>query len=167
MISRIGPFFTSVSLFFHRMGTVIFISAMVGLITSEVFLRYVFKAPLLWGKDLNGLLLLIVFFASLTYCWDARRHIRMEILYMRFKGRTKAFADIIAALMGMIFFGMLGMKGIEVIPYMYATNETPEFLPVPLWPFSAFMAVCSFLLCTQLLISLLNALSKILSTEDR
>jgi hypothetical protein len=35
---------------------------------------------------------------------------------------------------------------------MIATNETKEFLPIPLWPFSAFMALCSFVLFFQLVI---------------
>jgi TRAP-type C4-dicarboxylate transport system permease small subunit len=152
MVGRIVSFFESLSLSLHKLGTIVFVSAMIFVITIDVILRYIFKTPLLWGKDADGLLLLIVFFASLSRCWDEKRHVHMEILYNRFKGRLKAFADMIAALTGLLFFGMLGFKSLEDIPYMIATNETKEFLPIPLWPFSAFMALCSFVLFFQLVI---------------
>ena len=167
MTARIVSFFGFLSLSLHKLGTIVFVSAMILVITLDVILRYVFKTPLLWGKDANGLLLLVVFFASLSRCWDEKRHVHMEILYNRFKGRLKAAADIIAALTGILFFGMLGIKCIEDIPYMITTNETKEFLPVPLWPFSAFMALCSFVLSFQLIIFLRGSLRQIASKGGR
>jgi TRAP-type C4-dicarboxylate transport system permease small subunit len=166
-MSRLARFFGVLSFGLHKIGTIVFLTAMVFLITMEVLLRYVFKAPLLWGKDLNGLLLLLVFFSVISFTWDARRHIRMEILYMRFGKKGKAFVDILAALTGMIIFGMLGIKSIEVIPYMMTTHETPEFLPVPLWPFSAFMAFCSFLLFIQLFVTLVRSISILQSKGEK
>ena len=167
MVPRIVSFFGSFSLSLHKLGTIVFVSAMIVVITIDVILRYIFKTPLLWGKDADGLLLLIVFFASLSRCWDEKRHVHMEILYNRFKGRLKAFADMIAALTGLLFFGMLGFKCIEDIPYMIATTETKEFLPIPLWPFSAFMAFCSFVLFFQLLIFAGSSIRQITSKGGR
>lgn len=167
MISRLASLVESLSLRLHKAGTIVFITALIVVITLDVILRYVFKAPLLWGKDLNGLLLLIVFFASLSHCWSEKRHIRMEILYIHLKGRTKVIANILAALTGMIFFGMLGFKSLEDIPYMIATHETKEFLPVPLWPFSAFMGFCSFILFFQLMVLLIHSFTQLSSKGGR
>jgi TRAP-type C4-dicarboxylate transport system permease small subunit len=76
----------------------------------------------------------------------------MDIFYKNFRGRWRACADILANGMGMIFSGILGVKTIMGIPNMIRLNETGMILLIPLWPFAAFMALCSLLLFLRLAI---------------
>jgi TRAP-type C4-dicarboxylate transport system permease small subunit len=126
---------------------------MIVVITLDVILRYFFRSPLIWSQDMNGLLLLMVFWASFTYTWDEGKQLTMDIFYQNFKGRWKACADILANGMGMIFSGILGVKTAMGIPNMIRLNETGMILLIPLWPFAAFMALCSLLLFLRLAIS--------------
>jgi len=134
----------------HQLGTVVVIPVMIAVITLDVFLRYFLKSPLLWSQDINGLLLLIVFWANFTYTWDEGKHLIMDIFYRKFKGRLKAGADFLTCLMGMIFTGLLAFKGFISIPGMIRLNEAGVMLAIPLWPFTAFMAFCSLLLFLEL-----------------
>ena len=40
------------------------------LVTLDVILRYIFNAPLQWGRDANGLLLMMTIFFALPHAWD-------------------------------------------------------------------------------------------------
>jgi len=147
------PFLRNFSAWLHKFGTMVLIPIMIVVITLDVVLRYFFRSPLIWSQDANGLLLLMVFWASFTYTWDEGKQLTMDIFYKSFKGRWKACADILANGMGMIFSGILGVKTVMGIPSMIRLNETGMILMIPLWPFAVFMALCSFLLFLRLAIS--------------
>jgi TRAP-type C4-dicarboxylate transport system permease small subunit len=147
----------SISLLLHKVGTTVCIPAMTLIVTAEVIFRYFLKSPIIWSHEGSGLLLFLVFFLSLTYCWDARRHIHMDVVYERFKGRFKAFADMVVAIAGIIFFGPMGVQSLRDIPYMIATHETGEEILIPLWTFRALIAFCCFLLLGKLVVHLLYA----------
>ncbi len=135
----------------HRVGVYVALPALLGLVTLDVLLRYLFNAPLSWGRDANGLLLLVTLFSCLPHAWDKGYHIRMEIFYARMSRRRQEVADVLTAFAGIVFFAAMGIQGLRFVPYMMATNETGEDLLIPLWPFMSFMALASFVLCARLL----------------
>lgn len=141
-----------ISRWLHNIGATCLIPIMIVVITLDVILRYFFRSPLIWSQDVNGLLLLMVFWASFTYTWDEGKQLTMDIFYKNFRGRWRTCADILANGMGMIFSGILGVKTIMGIPNMIRLNETGMILLIPLWPFAAFMALCSLLLFLRLAI---------------
>ena len=136
----------------HDVGTIIFLPIMTILIALNVILRYVFNAPLSWGEEMNGLLLFLTLFLSITYAWDQNRHIRMEIVYVKLKGKLRRFADFVTGITGIIFFGLMGVQCIRDVPYMIKTRETGEELGIPLWPFRIIMALISIVFVLKLLI---------------
>ncbi len=139
------------ALWLYRLGVYGGLPALVVLVTVDVLLRYLFNAPLRWSRDANGLLLLISLFAALPYAWDRGYHIRMELLYSRLRGRRRQLADLLSALSGIVVFGALAVQSARFVPYMAATWETGEDLMLPLWPFMAFMGVCSVVFVARLL----------------
>jgi TRAP-type C4-dicarboxylate transport system permease small subunit len=147
------PFLRKFSAWLHNFGALCLIPIMIVVITLDVVLRYFFRSPLIWSQDVNGFLLLMVFWASFSYTWDEGKQLTMDIFYKDFKGRLKISADILANGMGMLFSGILGFKTVMGIPSMIRLNETGAILMIPLWPFAAFMAFCSFLLFLRLAIS--------------
>ncbi len=134
----------------HDFGTLVILPLMVLIITSDVVARYFFNAPLLWGEELNGLLLFLLLMLSMTYAWDMQKHIRMELLYVRLRGGWRAAADIVSGISGGIFFGALGWQSLRDIEYMRKTHESSEVLQVPLWPFRALLVVISVVFVMKL-----------------
>jgi TRAP-type C4-dicarboxylate transport system permease small subunit len=152
MLARWAVFFNRFSAKAHDAGTLIFLPLMIFLITLNVVLRYAFNAPLAWGDEVNGLLLFLVLFLSLTFTWDQKKHIRMEIVYALLKGRWRSLADLATGITGILFFGLMGIQCFRDIPYMIRTNETGEELAVPLWPFRVLMALISFIFVFKLVV---------------
>lgn len=153
-MSSLVSFFLAFSRWCHELGTLLVLPAMALIITFDVVARYFFNSPLLWGEEVNGLLLFLVLMLSMTYTWDKGRHIRMELLYVRFRGGARVFADIATGITGIVFFGFLGVQSLRDIGYMKRTNEATEVLQVQLWPFRALMA----LICAIFVFKLLHFL---------
>ena len=133
-----------------RFGIYVTLPALVVLVTSDVFLRYLFNAPLEWGRDVNGLLLLMTIFSALPHAWDRGYHIRMEVLYTRLSGNRRKGADVVAAVAGIIVFGLMAVQGARFVPFMIGTGETGEDLRMQIWPFMAFLSFCSCVLVARL-----------------
>jgi len=152
MLSRLTGFLNRFSERCHDLGTTVFLPLMILLITLNVVMRYVFNAPISWGEEMDGLLLFLVLFLSMTFTWDQKRHIRMEIVYVKLKGGWRSLADLAAGITGIIFFGLLGVQCIRDVPYMIKTHETGEELGFPLWPFRIIMALISIVFVLKLVI---------------
>ena len=135
----------------YRVAVDAALPALMLVVTLDVILRYVFNAPLPWGRDVNGLLLLITIFSALPHAWDQGYHIRMEVFYNRLQGRARNVADVATGVAGILFFGLMGVQALRFTPYMAATGETGEDLLLPFWPFMAYMGFCSLVLAARLL----------------
>ena len=116
-------------------------------------LRYIFNAPLQWGRDANGLLLLIVLFSALPHAWDESYYVRVDIIRERFAGRWRVFADVLSAMSGFVVFFLLTVQALCFSQYMFVTHETGEDLAILLWPFMGFVAICGLVLCFRLLMN--------------
>ena len=142
----------------HRISMALFrvavdaaLPALMVIVTLDVILRYVFNSPLPWGRDVNGLLLLITIFSALPHAWDTGYHIRMEVFYSRLQGRARNWADVATGVAGILFFALMGIQALRFAPYMAATGETGEDLLLPVWPFMAYMGFCSLVLVARLI----------------
>ncbi len=125
--------------------------SLVLLVTLDVVLRYVFDAPLRWGRNVNGLLLLVTMFSALPHAWDRGYHIRMELLYERTRGAVRGWADVAAALTGIFMMSLLVVQSWRFIPYMAETGETGEELLLPVWPAMAFLGFCALVFALRML----------------
>ena len=132
-----------------RLGVYVTMPALVALVTLDVALRYVFNAPLQWGRDANGLLLLMTLFCAFPHAWDRAYHIRMEVLYIRLPDAGRRGVDVLASVAGIVGFGFMGGQGARFVPFMFRTGETGEDLSLPLWPFMGFLSMCAFVLVAR------------------
>ena len=140
-----------ISLALFRVAVDAALPSLMAIVTLDVVLRYVFNSPLPWGRDVNGLLLLMTTFSALPHAWDRGYHIRMEVFYSRLQGRVRSLADVATGVAGILFFAMMGVQALRFTPYMAATGETGEDLLLPVWPFMAYMGFCSLVLAARLL----------------
>jgi TRAP-type C4-dicarboxylate transport system permease small subunit len=129
-------------------------------IGADVVLRYLFNSPLLWSIEATGLLLLVMVFGSLPYVWEHGGHISMELLYTRLRGVPRIVADLLTALSGGIFSGLLCYQMMITFPAMRARNEGAEFLGVPHWPFALFIAVIGGLMTLQFVLFAIRAITQ-------
>jgi TRAP-type C4-dicarboxylate transport system permease small subunit len=140
-----------VSIALFRVAVDFALPALMVVVTLDVVLRYVFNSPLPWGRDVNGVLLLMLTFSALPHAWDRGYHIRMEVFYNRLHGRARDLADVATGAAGILFFALMGAQALLFTPYMLRTGETGEDLLLPIWPFMAYMGFCSLVLAARLL----------------
>jgi TRAP-type transport system small permease protein len=150
------------SLAFHRVGTIVFLPAITFLVTIDVILRYVFNSPIWGSKEINGLFLSMVLFLSLSYCLDEKRHVQVELIYGRLRGKMRALADMIIAISCMLFAGLMGLHYISDLPYVFRTGESGEELGIPFWPIKIIICLCSSLLFFNGFLQLLHAVKRFL-----
>jgi TRAP-type C4-dicarboxylate transport system permease small subunit len=166
-VSRLISLLLAFSRWCHEFGTLLVLPSMALIITFDVGARYFFNAPLMWGEEVNGLLLFLVLMLSMTYTWDKGRHIRMELLYVRLTGTGRVVADLATGITGIVFFGFLGVQSVRDIDYMRRTNEGTEVLQIALWPFRALMALICAVFVFKLLHFLFVGRKEIAEQENR
>ncbi len=143
---RIDHWSESVSQKLFWLGIYVTMPMLVVLVTLDVALRYVFNAPLQWGRDANGLLLLITLFCALPHAWDRAYHIRMEVFYVRLSATRRRVIDVLASVTGVVVFGLMAVQAARFVPFMMGTGETGEDLDLPLWPFMGILSFCAFVM---------------------
>ena len=132
-----------------RLGLYVTMPALVVLVTLDVGLRYLFDAPLQWGRDANSLLLLMTVFSALPHAWDRAYHIRMEVFYVRLSRERRRAVDVLASVAGIVVFGLMAVQGARFVPFMIRVGETGEDLELPLWPFMAFLSACALVMVAR------------------
>lgn len=132
-----------------QLGIYVTMPTLVVLVTLDVILRYVFNAPLQWGRDANGLLLLMTIFCALPHAWDRAYHIRMEVFYLRFTAERRRAVDVLASVAGIIVFGLMAVQAALFVPFMIQTGETGEDLEMQLWPWMAFLSLCALVMVAR------------------
>ena len=98
-------------------------------------------------------LLVLCTYFCLTYAWRAGAHIKVTILYARYRPRMKEVADQIIRFLALMVFGVIMWFGfVEVIH----SKETLEYLPgatipIPLYWARLFVPIGSLLFCLMII----------------
>ncbi|MDJ0628163.1 MAG: TRAP transporter small permease [Rhodobacter sp.] len=98
--------FARISLFLGRV-TMLLIALLVGVMTFEVVLRYVFERPTLWANELSLWMAGFLFLFAGLYAMQQRSHIRIFLVYDLFPRWLQKVCDTFSTLLIVIF--MLAM----------------------------------------------------------
>jgi TRAP-type mannitol/chloroaromatic compound transport system permease small subunit len=83
-------------------------------VMREVVGRYLFHSPSDWSLELCGYLLVGLSYLAAAYTEVQEGHIRIDFLYERFRGKTKALADVIIPFIGLFWALMVVWQGMRV-----------------------------------------------------
>ncbi|GAB6887715.1 TRAP transporter small permease subunit [Desulfothermus okinawensis JCM 13304] len=108
-------------------------SLMVLVVCYDVFTRYLLKASMVAVQELEWHLFAIVFLIGAAYTLKHDRHVRVDVLYMKFSKKTQAWIDLIGILIFLIPFSILVIwtsKNFVVCSYLtHETSPDPGGLP--------------------------------------
>ena len=142
----------------HLAGVLLFMPALMLLVTVDVVMRYFFNTSIEGGTEIGQLLLLVVFFASMPYCTLRYGHVYMELFYKPMKGPARRVADVLAACAGLSFAVALTWASADRLIDMYKFGEGAQQVSLPFWPFAAVLFVSGALVCVVFLVQLLMPL---------
>jgi TRAP-type C4-dicarboxylate transport system permease small subunit len=129
-----------------RIGGWIVLPVMTFMMTLDVILRYVFNSPFIWGFELAGHLLILVFLMGILQCTRTDGNIRMDLVYLHIPERGKRLIAILYSAIGMFIFYLLAAKALKEIPFLMSIPESTEYLHLPIGGYYAFLVVISALM---------------------
>ena len=120
----------------------VFLPSIVLVVAVDVVARYFLNRPFQWSQEASSLALLLVFVAAIPYANAADAHIRTETFYERYGPRTRALVDLLSALCGGVLMGVIAWWQLRELPGLIQRNEGAEYIDIPYWPISLFLALC-------------------------
>ena len=128
------------------------IIALTLVVSYEIFMRTVFRAPTGWAFDWSYILYGTLFMTAGAYALARNAHVRGDFVYRKFSVRTQAWLDLV--LYFLFFFpGMIAFiySGYGFAWISWLINERSMFSPNGplLWPFKALIPICGAFLVLQ------------------
>ncbi|WP_442580173.1 TRAP transporter small permease [Mesorhizobium sp. ASY16-5R] len=112
-------------------GGIFILSALI--ITVEVMIRKFLSRSLGGADELSGYGFAVAVTFAFAYASLERAHIRVDTLHAYLSSRWKAFLDVVAALLLLVYFGLLMRYGMRVLAdtwEMNAHSNTPLHVPL-------------------------------------
>ncbi len=122
--------------------------------TWNIISRYIFKAPIVWADEICEYLLLISVFLTLPVSWREDQHVRVDVLYNRWKIKWRNRANLLFSFWAFLFCASLTWYGFLQARYAMVQGETSiTATGIATYPVLAFIPIGSFLLCLQIAVS--------------
>ena len=116
-------------------------------IMREVIGRYFFHAPSDWSLELSCYLLVGLAYLAAADTEVNEKHIRIDFIYERFRGRTKHAADILIPSIGLCWCVIVVWQGGRIAWHSLVTNaRSAEILAMPLFPSQVMVPIGASLL---------------------
>jgi len=129
-----------------------------GLITWEVFSRYVLSNPHDWALNAQIMMYGTLFMLAGAYTLSKNGHVRGDVLYGFFRARTQATLDLVLY----ILFFLPGIVALTWAGWNYANDSlairesTFSATPLPLYPFKFMIPLAGLMLLLQGLVEIVR-----------
>ena len=108
------------------------LAAIVLLIFGNVFMRYVMNASLSWGEELTLWLFVWVVWLGVSYAFHTGDHVRITVLRDVLSERARLYADVVIALLVLVFLVVLTIECIKLIRQPFVASQTSVVLGLPI-----------------------------------
>lgn len=161
MYHRLERVIYTISRAVNSAGVSILVVMMI-LVTTNVFLRYVFSRPLKSVYEIVELMLVIVVCFGMAHTAISKGLVSVEVLVERFPPRAQALMGMVNSLLGLGLFSLITWKSAEQAITYWTEGSTTYVSNVPLFPFVLVVVFGSGLLCLVLLTQFLESMSRMM-----
>lgn len=131
--------------------------AMIAITTYDVFARYLFNKPTIWGMDINNYMLCIYSLLGGGFALLRGGHVKVDIIYGRLSYRKKAILDSFFSFFFFIFIGVLLIYGWKMAHDALVQKElSPSLIKWPLFPTKVMVPTGAFLVLIQGIVKFIN-----------
>jgi C4-dicarboxylate transporter, DctQ subunit len=130
------------------------------LVVADVIGRAVFNSPVKGTPEIVSMSIVVICFLLAGYAVQSGGMIHADILVSAFGPRGRSFAQLISALLGILFFGLIVWGSMEPTLHAWSTGEYEGegALRVPVWPARVIVLAGSILVvATYLLLAVRSA----------
>lgn len=119
-------------------------------VNGDVFMRYVFSDPIVWGEELSEYGLLYLTFLGAAWVLKKGGHLRMDMLFNRFRPKAQIMVDIFLNLVGAGIAGLFVWYGVTTsLEYYQRGIASVTSIQIPLAPVLMVIPVGSLLYLIQ------------------
>lgn len=93
---------------------VLLAATMVTVVFTQVFMRFVLSYSLPWSEELARYCFIWIVYIGISYGVKKQRHIKVEVIHMLLKGRSKYYLGIFSNLIFLCFAVFLVVGGFDV-----------------------------------------------------
>ncbi|RJR25884.1 MAG: TRAP transporter small permease subunit [Desulfobacteraceae bacterium] len=131
-------------------GVALLIPVIMLIMSYEVIMRYIFKAPTIWAWDINAQLFAMVVFLGGGYTLLQKGHVSIDVIYAKLSTRMRAILDLVTCPVFFIFFIILTWKMTSMTIDSIEEREvlSTVFAP-PIYPLKVLATIGTFLLLMQ------------------
>jgi TRAP-type mannitol/chloroaromatic compound transport system permease small subunit len=123
---------------------------LVGVILYEILVRYLFNSPTIWAHETSQMIYGAYVILLGGYVLQRGGHVNVDILYHRFKPRTRAIIDLFTWLLFFYFCGLLLWKGGEMAWDSFKVLETePTAFAPPVYPIKMMIPLGALIILLQ------------------
>jgi TRAP-type mannitol/chloroaromatic compound transport system permease small subunit len=123
---------------------------LVFVILYEISARYLFNSPTIWAHEIAQMVYGAYVILLGAYVLQRGGHVNVDILYHRFRPRTRAIIDLFTWLFFFYFCGLLLLKGGEMAWDSLKVLETePTSFAPPVYPIKMTIPLGAFLILLQ------------------
>ncbi|WP_144478232.1 TRAP transporter small permease [Cytobacillus oceanisediminis] len=127
------------------------------LIILQVISRFVINLPLTWSEELSRYLMIYIVFLGASLAMRHNKLISIELLPETLTGNKRKSVIILVMIISIIFFGILFMQGIDMLPLVQMQSSPGLQLSMAI-PYAS-IPIGSFLLALNSLAVILDELS--------
>lgn len=98
--------------------------AMIGLVATNVLLRYAFSFGSVWGQELEWHLLATVILLGMSYALQRGDNVRVDVFYADFKPRTKFVVNVFSGLLQLAIALLFIKLSLSYVGQSLAIGET-------------------------------------------
>ena len=139
---------------------------MMGLLLFASVTRYIFNVPFIWIIEMSQFLMAAYYILGGGYSMQLDAHVRMDVLYERWRPKTRAFMDSITAFFLVFYLVIMMYGGISSSAYSLKYNQVnySAWAP-PMAPIKIIMTVGIVLMLLQAIALFFRDLAKVTGRE--
>lgn len=125
------------------------------MMTADVTAR-AFRWPLHGAVELAEVGMALLVFLGWTYTQQQKRHIAIDILYVKLPVWVQRIINVINTVIAIVFMAILTWLAYDFTIYSKVSTEVTENLRIPIWPFKLSLFVGAVMFCLQLIFDLVD-----------
>ena len=95
----------------------------VGLMATNVLLRYLFSVGTVWSQELEWHLLVPLILFGMSYALRHGEHVRVDIFHTRFSDRVKVFVDLASSVLVVAISALIIWFSVKYVQQAYVIDE--------------------------------------------
>lgn len=155
MMGRIARSIHRIVYYACIVGMVVILLMML-LTTSDVIGRSIFTWPIPGTLEITSYMLAVIILLGMGHAQQARQYVRVDLFIIKIPRRGQVVLESIFTLFALIVFALVAWQGWEGGFKALRQNETSDILRIPSYPFELLVAVGAFLLCLELILTIID-----------